>query len=198
VLPVAPKGSLQWYKEAWKDFAILSDYLDQAVAAAALIESSIGRYKQVSAALGGTPWELIGGIHHMEAHCDFSRCLHNGEKIIGRDIKTKLVPKGRGPFSTWEEAAVDALKLVGMHYIKAWSIARLLEIAERYNGLGYIKYHPGDNSPYLWAQTSYNDGFGKYVSDGSYNELAPANGQTGLAAILKILETRGALKLPLS
>jgi lysozyme family protein len=134
----------------------------------------------------------------MEATCDFGRCLHNGEKIIGKDTLTKLVPKGRGPFYTWEEGAVDALKLIGMHYIKSWSIARILEISERYNGLGYIKYHPGDNSPYLWAQTSLNDGFGKYVSDGSYNELAPANGQTGLAAILKMLETRGYLKYPLS
>jgi lysozyme family protein len=190
------KGSLQWYALAWKNFALHQEYMDQIIAAADRVAKNKKRYEFVGAALGGVPWALIGSIHHMEGACDFSRVLHNGEKIVGKDVKTKLVPKDRGPFGTWEEAACDALKLVGMHYVKEWSIARCLEIAERYNGIGYLKYHKEENTPYLWSQTSYNDGFGKYVSDGSYNELAPANGQTGLAAIMKMLESKREFSLP--
>jgi lysozyme family protein len=191
------KGSLQWYANAWEEVALLSQYLGQIEEASLRVLEYKPRYLQVSAALGGTPWQLIGAIHHMEGNCQFDRVLHNGEKILGTDKVTKLAPRGRGPFGIWEEAAVDALKLVGMHYIKSWSIARMLQIAEKYNGIGYLKYRKNENTPYLWAQTSLSDGFGKYVSDGTYNELAPTHGQSGVAAILKMLENKGELKLPL-
>lgn len=132
------------------------------------------------------PWLLIGALHNMEASLSFAGVLHNGEKIIGTGRKTSLVPKGRGPFKTWAEAAVDALMLKGFNSIKDWSIGNVFKFAERYNGTGYLTGSgKAEYSPYLWAQTSINDNLGKYVADGHFSPSANANGQTGVAAIVK-------------
>lgn len=77
-------------------------------AEAARIEANRSRYEVVSKATG-VPWDVIGVIHYRESSGSFAGVLHNGQKIIGTGKKTTLVPKGRGPFSTWEDAAVDAL-----------------------------------------------------------------------------------------
>jgi lysozyme family protein len=96
------------------------------------------RYELVSKATG-VPWDVIGVIHYRESSNDFRGVLHNGQKIIGTGKKTTLVPKGRGPFSTWEEAAIDALANCHPHLAKNkdWSIGNTLDKLESYNGLGY-------------------------------------------------------------
>lgn len=156
-------------------------------AQAAKIEASRARYEAVSK-LTGVPWDVIGVIHYRESSGDFRGVLHNGQKIIGTGKKTTIVPKGRGPFSTWEEAAVDALVNAPPNAAKNkdWSIAGTLDILERYNGLGYRK--KGLPSPYLWAGT---DQYvkGKYVADGKYDPNH-VDQQLGTAAILmKLRET---------
>jgi len=139
------------------------------------------RYEAVSKATG-VPWDVIGVIHYRESSGDFKGVLHNGQKIIGTGKKTTIVPKGRGPFSTWEEAAIDALvnapPKAAMN--KDWSIAGTLDILEKYNGLGYR--NKGLPSPYLWAGT---DQYmkGKYVADGKYDP-EHVDKQLGVAPIL--------------
>lgn len=138
-------------------------------------------YEKVSKKTG-VPWDVIGVIHYRESSGDFRGVLHNGERIIGTGKKTVLVPKGRGPFKTWEEAAVDALMnahpYAGKH--KDWSIAGTLDILERYNGLGYR--NRGLPSPYLWAGT---DQYvkGKFVRDGVF-DANHVDKQLGVAPIL--------------
>lgn len=150
-------------------------------AQAAKIEASRARYEAVAKATG-VPWDVIGVIHYRESSLDFRGVLHNGQKIIGTGKKTTLVPKGRGPFSTWEEAAIDALMNAGpkIGQNKDWSIAGTLDALERYNGLGYRSR--GLPSPYLWAGT---DQYvkGKFVADGKFDPNH-VDQQLGVAALL--------------
>ena len=136
-------------------------------AQAAKIEKNRFRYEAVSRDTG-VPWDVIGVIHYRESSGDFKGVLHNGQKIIGTGKLTTIVPKGRGPFSTWEEAAIDALVNAPPYAArnKDWSIAGTLDVLERYNGLGYR--NKGLPSPYLWSGTDQYVS-GKYVKDGVYD-----------------------------
>lgn len=148
---------------------------------AAKIEANRARYEVVSKATG-VPWDVIGVIHYRESSNDFRGVLHNGQRIIGTGRKTTLVPKGRGPFSTWEQAAIDALADCHPYMAKNkdWSIGTTLDKLEAYNGLGYR--NKGLPSPYLWAGTDQYQK-GKYVADGKYDPNH-VDQQLGVAAIL--------------
>lgn len=139
------------------------------------------RYKSASS-LTGVPWFVIAVIHQRESSGSFAGVLHNGQKIIGTGRKTTIVPKGRGPFASWEAAAVDALK--NCHPYAAnnrdWSVKGTLDLLERYNGLGYR--NKGLPSPYLWAGTNQYQK-GKYIADGKYDPNH-VDKQLGCAAIL--------------
>ena len=144
------------------------------------------RYVDVSNSLGGNiPWHFIGAIHSMESGLSFDGVLHNGEKILGTGKKTKLVPKGRGPFSTWEEAAIDALKIKKLDEITDWSDERVCYELERYNGFGYRNYHPSVLSPYLWSGSNHYLS-GKYVADGKWSSTAKS-AQSGAVLLFKRL-----------
>lgn len=149
-----------------------------------------GRYMAVSKATG-VPWYFIAVTHMRESSCNFAGVLHNGEHIIGTGKKTRLVPAGRGPFTSWESAAIDALKLHGLHRIAAWSIERVLYECERFNGWGY--YRKGRFSPYVWAGTQHYKS-GKYVADGEY-DLSHVDTQLGCAIVLKRLEAIGGVNV---
>lgn len=160
---------------------------------AAKIRANRARYQAVSAKTG-VPWDVIAVIHYRESSGNFAGVLHNGQKIIGTGRKTTLVPKGRGPFSTWEEAAVDALMnchpYAGKN--KDWSLGNTLDLLERYNGLGYR--NKGLPSPYLWAGT---DQYvkGKYVADGKFDPNH-VDKQLGVAALLIALRGQGVEATP--
>jgi lysozyme family protein len=188
------KGTKEWYAEAYKVQGI-DPGLESAVARDAnTVFAGFPRYAPITAATGVPEW-FIGCTHFKEASCDFRAVLHNGEKIVGTNKKTTIVPIGRGPFKTFEEAAIDALKHDGVHLNKDWSIGNALRLAERYNGTGYLRYHADENSPYLWARSTINDGNGKYVRDGVWDPNAPTNKTTGFAVLMKQLELTGRIKL---
>jgi len=127
------------------------------------------------------PWQVIACIHALEGGLNFKTILHNGERLP--IVRTRLVPKGRGPFYTWEEAAVDALMMTNRP--TEWTIKNTLDYLERYNGLGYRKYHPDINTPYLWSGTQFYTK-GKYKSDGKFNSQLKSK-QIGAVMILKEL-----------
>lgn len=137
------------------------------------------RYERVSS-VTGVPWQIIACIHARESSFNFKACLHNGQPW---NKVTTIVPKGRGPFLSWEEAAIDAIKYDKLDVVKDWSIGNALDKLERYNGLGYRKM--GVPSPYLW---SYSDHYkkGKYSSDGKYDPNL-IDKQIGCAVLLKEL-----------
>jgi lysozyme family protein len=155
---------------------------------AAQIRANQSRYEAVSAKTG-VPWDVIAVIHYRESSCSFAGVLHNGERIIGTGRKTTLVPKGRGPFATWEDAAFDALMNCSPYAGKNrdWSLGSTLDLLEGYNGLGYRKR--GLPSPYLWAGTDQYTS-GKYVADGKFDPNV-VDQQLGAAAILIALRGKG-------
>lgn len=144
------------------------------------------RYEAVSAKTG-VPFWFIAVTHMRESSCNFAGVLHNGEHIIGTGRKTKLVPRNRGPFSSWEEAAIDALKLKGLHKITDWPVERTLYECERFNGWGY--HSKGRISPYVWAGTQHYVS-GKYVADHVYDS-GHVDTQLGVAIVLKRLQANG-------
>lgn len=127
----------------------------------------------------GVPWYLVAALHYREASLNFQTCLHNGDPLPG---PTTHVPRGRGPFKTWSDAAIDALKYDGLDKIKFSNVETCLILAEKFNGLGYRT--KGEYSPYVWAGTNHSDETGKYTGDGIFNPFAKER-QLGVAAIFK-------------
>jgi lysozyme family protein len=125
------------------------------------------------------PWYLVAALHYREASLNFNTCLHNGDLLPG---PTHHVPKGRGPFKSWEEAAIDALIFDNLHKMNFSDIPQCLKVAEHFNGIGYR--NKGELSPYVWAATNHSDETGKYVADGHYDSSAIEK-QLGVAAIFK-------------
>ena len=170
------------YKELWLKVKIDPGQEANVMGAAKRIFANKARYLAVSIKTG-VPWFFICLIHNLEASLSFRGHLHNGDPLTDRTVQ---VPAGRplvgNPPFTWEESALDALTQKGLQTIKAWTIERLLYEAERYNGFGYMLYHPGDLSPYVWSKTYHNDGTGKYVADGKWSGTAFSESQVGFAA----------------
>lgn len=168
----------------------------------------IDQYQRVAKAMGnGIPFWFILGCHAMEAGAyqrPFSFHLHCGDPLTAR---TFHVPKGRpkanpgggtqppsaaNPYS-WEESAIDALRLMGYGNVKDWSIGNCLWLWEKFNGLGYRG--KGVNTPYVWSYTThYGDGknVGKYIADGPKGwDPKAISKQPGTAAFLLRMIERG-------
>lgn len=139
------------------------------------------RYQAISKSTG-VPWFIIAVIHERESGQDWSKSLAQGDPWSKVSTHT---PSGRGPFSSFERAAVDALVECAPHAAKwkDWSSGGSLTLLEQYNGLGYA--NRGLPSPYIWAGT---DQYlrGKYVADGVYDPNV-VDQQLGCAALLKAM-----------
>lgn len=127
----------------------------------------------------GVPWPVIAVTHERESSQSWKASLAQGDPW---DRVSVHVPRGRGPFSSWEEAAEDALVVCPPHAAawKDWSIGGALSLLEQYNGLGYFRM--GIPSPYIWASTDqYRSG--KYIADGHFDPNA-IDHQIGCAGLL--------------
>jgi lysozyme family protein len=152
----------QGYLELWGKAKVRPGDVARATAAAEKLMALAPRYKKLEAKTG-VPWYAVALIHMRECNNNFRGVLHNGELIVGTGRKTKLVPAGRGPFATFEESAIDALK----DYAGAvWDIGQIAFICEKFNGFGYRG--KGIPSPYLWAASTVQKP-GKYVADHVYD-----------------------------
>lgn len=148
--------------------------------AKALVASK-ARYQAVEKRTG-VPWPVIAVIHERESSQNWGRSLAQGDPWNRVSVN---VPRGRGPFNSWEEAAIDAL--VNCHPFlarkKDWSIGETLVNLELYNGAGYAS--KGRPSPYLWAGTDQYTS-GKYIADGKYDPNH-VDRQPGCANLLKAM-----------
>jgi lysozyme family protein len=140
--------------------------------------ASRSRYQGISNKTG-VPWFAVAVIHEREADGDWKANLAQGDPF---DRVSVHVPKGRGPFNTFEDAAYDALVLCPPFAAgnKDWSPGGTLALLERYNGLGYA--NKGLPSPYIWAGTDQYQK-GKYVADGVFDPNA-VDHQLGCAGLL--------------
>lgn len=141
-------------------------------------------YQQIEA-LTTVPWFVVAVIHEREASQNFNDNIAQGDPW---NQVSRHVPKGRGPFKSFVDAAVDALKNCAPKASdwKDWSAGGTLTILEEYNGLGYEEYH-AEASPYNWGATN-QEQRGKYVGDGEYS-ASTWDTQLGCAAmLLKMME----------
>lgn len=160
----------------WAHASVILGRVTELDKTARVLLNAKSRYKAVGDPLG-IPWPFIACVHKRESDVNWMASLAQGDPW--NRVSTH-VPKGRGPFHNWEEAAIDALKLDGVDDWDDWSIGGTLAAWERYNGLGY--YHKGRVSPYVWGAT---DQYlkGKYVADGHFDGDA-VDRQPGCAALL--------------
>lgn len=133
-------------------------------------------------------WYHVALLHEMEAEQNFNKYLGNGQSLFK---KTTIVPKGRGPFKTFEEGAIDAIHLTGLNEIEDWSVGNALYTLEKFNGYGYEEWH-NQYSPYLWSGSQHYTA-GKYIKDGKYSSTAVST-QIGIALLLKHLDNIGEMK----
>lgn len=164
----------------WANCEIDSNRLEEVKSVCSIIVNNKERYLSIERSTG-VPWYLVGAIHYREADLDFKCCLHNGDPLPG---PTRHVPRGRGPFTSWEAATVDALRYDGLDRVKYDGPVQCLILAEKYNGLGMR--NKGEYTPYVWAGTNWSNEIGKYVADGHYDPNAREL-QLGVAAIIKYL-----------
>ncbi len=136
------------------------------------------RYQAV-ATVTMVPWAIIAVIHERESSQSWKASLAQGDPWNKVSIH---VPKGRGPFTSWETAAEDALVACPPHAANwhDWTIGGALTLLESYNGLGYAAR--GGPSPYIWASTNQYKS-GKYIADGHFDPNA-IDHQIGCASLL--------------
>lgn len=171
------------YSKLWNSISIKPTDAKNAARFASKIIAGEDAYTEVQTATG-VPWYFIGALHMRESSCNFDGVLHNGEKIIGTDRKTVLVPAGRGPFSSWSEAAIDALGMKQSFWLgREWCPSLMGYVSEVYNGKGYIGHKT--NSPYCWAGSNHEQS-GKYVADHVWDPNFD-DPQVGVLTVIKAL-----------
>lgn len=148
---IAPQMELDKDKDKLK-------YIDQVIAK---ILSLRGRYEAVQAKTN-VPWYFIASLHFMEASNRMNGNMLNGQPI---NQVTTIVPIGRGAWATWEDSAIEAFTKYSKE--NNWTLAKMLSVAEAYNGFGYRKY--SKLSPYVAAFTNMSDEKGGYPRDHYYD-----------------------------
>jgi len=129
------------------------------------------------------PWYMLGVILWRERDLSvplFEAYLGNGQSIRHR---TTIVPRGRGPFPTFEAGVVDAVKIDGLDRVLDWRLEKMLYYCEALNGAGYA--NRGVPSPYIWSFTNQYIK-GKFDYDGHYNPSL-VDPQPGCAALFSTL-----------
>ncbi|WP_406854332.1 peptidoglycan-binding protein [Alsobacter sp. KACC 23698] len=144
--------------------------------------------ERVGAQLGGAPWHAVALVAELQNGSHLDLHLHNGDPLTGRTV---TAPRGRPlagqPPFTWEESAVDALKLLGFAApAPDWSLSRILHRLEALGGFGSRQH--GVFAPHLWC------GCQHYVS-GAYGpdgwDPGAVSDRIGAAVILDALVRRG-------
>jgi len=186
----------QEYEALYAAAKVRSNWRKRAEDVAARIVASKARYQGVAGQLGQVPWYLVGVIHSLESSLDFATHLHNGDPLTRRTGhvpagRPRHKPRGGGTRYTWEESAIDALKMKDFHVMQDWPLARVLFRLEGYNGFGYRSR--GVPTAYLWSGTQIYDR-GKFVADGVWDANAVSQ-QVGAATLLKVLEEMGEARI---
>lgn len=178
----APTYGARWpvYAKQWDSLKVNPNKVSSFTAIAKKILANKARY-QAAEKLTGVPWYMIAVIHVRESSLNWNTQLGQGDPL---NRKSTHVPRGRGPFKTWEDGTYDALvNLKHLDKVTDWRLEKIAYYLEPYNGWGY--YYHGVPSAYLWAGTNVYHG-GKYVSDGVWSSTA-VDTQPGTMALLKIL-----------
>lgn len=172
--------SNKYYADLWNSMVVLPDWQDDVERAIARMEKCKDMYISV-ARKTNIAWGFFACTHWLEASCDPDRQILNGQRY---DRVTTIVPEGKGPFKSWEDAALYGVQWHGLEPNDLDTLQELLRHLEAWNGFGYRNL--GVNSPYLWSGTQHGVGVGKYIRDHVYDRNA-VSGQVGCAPLLKAL-----------
>ncbi|HWK88181.1 MAG TPA: peptidoglycan-binding protein [Xanthobacteraceae bacterium] len=175
----------------WAAMKIFPQYYPALDRVAAKLSADRERYLSLERR-SGVPALVTMVIAERESGADPRMSLAQGDRW---DRVSVHVPRGRGPFKSWEDAAVDALSIDGLDRIgrENWTIERALYELEKYNGFGYRRY--GLPSAYIWASTTIYQG-GKFIADGKFSRNA-WDTQLGVAALMaRIGNAEPSLMLP--
>lgn len=125
---------------------------------------AVAQYSAVQKALG-IPIAVQATICERESGADFSRSPAQGDRW---DRVSTHVPRGKGPYDSWYEAAVDSFHNVDRldENSHPWSMPYACWKWEAFNGFGYRMH--GKRSPYVYGGTNLQQS-GKYVSDGNFD-----------------------------
>src|SRR5580765_8865208 len=170
---------LKWpvYARQWNNMVIKPARVHEFAGLAAFAIAHKQIYADIEAKTR-VPWPLIAVLHRRESDADFHTYLGNGDSLARRTIH---VPRGRGPFPTFQAGAIDALHLDGLDaVVPPWPIEKILWWCETFNGWGYAAH--GKSSPYVWGGSNQQQS-GKYIRDGVWSNSA-WDGQPGCAPIL--------------
>lgn len=164
----------------WQAMHVDADLVSTIDKISARLIAQAAKYRyQTVAGKTGVPWFIIAVIHERESSQSWLANLAQGDPW---DRPSFHVPRGRGPFASWEMAAEDALANCAPFAARwtDWTVGGALTLLEEYNGLGYAAR--GIPSPYIWAST---DQYvrGKYIADGHFDPNA-IDHQIGCAALL--------------
>ena len=169
-----------YYRDLWAGLTILPAKRNEALTFAKKILVNKVRYQRIEKATG-VPWHFVALAHYRESTLNFNKNLCNGQPL---GMRTTIVPKGRGPYKSFEESAYDALVTIKKYSARMdWSVPAYCYRIEGYNGYGY--HGKGIPSPYLvggsnkWKR-------GKYIRDHVYDPTH-WDTQLGVLTLLKAL-----------
>lgn len=175
----------------WAAMKILPQHLPALDRTAAKLVADKARYLSLERRTT-VPALVAMVIAERESGADPRMSLAQGDRW---DRVSVHVPKGRGPFCSWEEAAADALAIDGLNKVGRdnWTVELALYYQEKFNGFGYRRH--GVPSAYIWAGTSIYRG-GKFVADGKFVRSA-WDTQPGVAPLMaRIINAEPLLALP--
>jgi lysozyme family protein len=150
---------------------------DAAMSAARKVFANGNRY--IAAGLATrVPWPLIGVLDLRESDCNPAKALGQGDPW--NRVSTN-VPRGKGPFSSWEDAAKFYAHYDGLDDPPApYDMSVACYMGEKWNGFGYRNH--GVNTPYLWGMTNHQES-GRYAGDGNW-QAGQWDTQPGIIAVL--------------
>ena len=180
----APTYRSMWpvYAKQWDRMVVKPEKAGAVAAIAKRIMTNKARYQNIEKSTG-VPWFMIAVLHERESSQNWNTQLAQGDPL---NAVSTHVPKGRGPFRTFEESAHDALvNLKSYNKVVDWRLEKILYYCENYNGWGYWQYHSDVPSPYIWSMTNVQKP-GKYVADGRFDGTA-IDSQVGCAVLISAL-----------
>lgn len=136
-------------EQRWARAKLTNDRAAEFKAPAQKAVANKARYQSIEARTG-VSWIFIAVSHYRESTQNFNKSLAQGDPWNKVSVH---VPAGRGPFASFEDAAVDALVDCAPHAARNhdWSIGGMLTLLEQYNGLSYA--NANRPSPYIWSGT---------------------------------------------
>lgn len=141
------------------------------------------RHKR-AAEITGVPSILIGTLDLRESDCNPHAALGQGDPW--NQVSTH-VPRGKGPFRSWVDAAVYYIRYDALdNHTAPWSWAYLCWKGEIWNGFGPRNH--GRHTGYLWSGTNVYDPpagkGGKYVADGVWDP-GEVDEQVGIIPVMR-------------